>query len=183
MKRRTLTPDEIRMWQHITRQDAPLPESTRYITAVPPKMFAPAVPQDRRYEQYFSMPMSMQDTTPLAIGAYAGIDRNTANRFRKGEYPIDATLDLHGMTREKAHRALCQFMKSHHDRESRCLLVITGKGHKSSENERASGVLRDALPQWLMEPGLKAMVLAFDVAKPKHGGNGAYYILLRRRRG
>ena len=115
-------------------------------------------------------------------GAYAGIDRNTAERFRKGESFIDGTIDLHGMSREKAHIALCRFLGAHYERGSRCLLVITGKGSKNQSGEMQRGVLREMLPAWLDEPGLRGIVLAFDVAKPKHGGSGAYYVLLRRKR-
>lgn len=184
MKRRGLTPEEQQMWSHVTRGDTPLPPSLRAL-AEPPAPPRRAVVRDsiaRDYDQWLSALPKEMDSLPLSCGAYAGIDRNTADRFRKGEYPVDATLDLHGMTREKAHRALSVFLRSQHERGSRCLLVVTGKGQKPQGNDRQSGVLRDMLPQWLAEPGMRPAVLAFDVAKPKHGGSGAYYILLRRRR-
>jgi DNA-nicking Smr family endonuclease len=118
----------------------------------------------------------------LACGGYAGIDRATAERFRKGDYPIDATLDLHGMSREKAHMMLVTFLTRHFESGARCLLVITGKGKKTADSHSPVGILRELLPRWLAEPGLKSMILALDVARPKHGGSGAYYLLLRRRR-
>lgn len=185
MKRRNLTPDELRLWQQVTRQDVPLSESARYVPPPSARPPGPIQPQDKRYEQYFTTPMPTVEVDPLPCGSYAGIDRNTATRFRKGQYPIDASLDLHGMTREQAHRALSLFIRNQHDRGGRCLLVVTGGGRKPLKDEGGSperGILRRLLPQWLMEPGLKAMVLALDAAKPKHGGGGAYYILLRRRR-
>jgi DNA-nicking Smr family endonuclease len=111
-------------------------------------------------------------SVPVQKGAYAGIDRNTADRFRKGKYPLDASLDLHGMSREQAHMALSQFVYAHHELGARCLLVITGKGT----------VLRELLPNWLDEPRLRPFVLALDEAKQQHGGSGAYYVLLRRKR-
>ena len=136
------------------------------------------------------------DTQPLAQGAYANIDRNTAERFRKGDLRIDAAIDLHGMNREKAYMALSGFLRAHYDQGSRCLLAITGKGQKKQPEKKAAGkemqqesaqgivqgVLQELLPRWLAEPGLRPMVLVFDVARPKHGGSGAYYILLRRKR-
>ncbi len=48
----------------------------------------------------------ISSSSHLLISTYAGIDRNTAERFRKGQYPIDATLDLHGLSRDKAQAAL-----------------------------------------------------------------------------
>ena len=117
----------------------------------------------------------------LSLGAYAGVDRRMAQRFKGGELTIDGTMDLHGMSREKAHIAITNFIHEHYTRGSRCLLAITGKGvRKNGENE--VGVLRELLPIWLAEPGLRPFVLACDTARQKHGGGGAYYILLRRKR-
>lgn len=62
-----------------------------------------------------------------ALGDYAGVDRRTAERFRKGVKAFDGKLDLHGMTRAKAHDALHAFLQRHQDCGSRVLLVITGK--------------------------------------------------------
>ncbi|MEQ1706135.1 MAG: Smr/MutS family protein, partial [Rickettsiales bacterium] len=107
------------------------------------------------------------------IGDYSGIDRSTAENFRKGKDPIDAKLDLHGMTQENAHHALVNFIAKQAKLENRRLLVITGKG---------SGILRASLPRWLTLPDLNRFILAFDVAKAKHGGDGAFYILLKRKR-
>src|SRR5690606_37704876 len=103
-----------------------------------------------------------KDPRPPVRGQYAGVDANTADRFRKGKYAIDATLDLHGMTREKAHRSLLTFIESHWNRGSRCLLVITGKGLRTTgEDGQPRGVLREALPEWLAGENMGRMVLAF----------------------
>ena len=141
-----------------------------------------AEPQSRAKKSAPSLPLKpppvkKPDYSPLARGSYAGVDANTATRFRKGKYDIDATLDLHGHTREKAHRQLKSFIRSHYARDSRCLLVVTGKGKAD-----APGVLREMLPQWLNEDDVRPMVLAFDHARQQHGGGGAYYILLKRKR-
>ena len=58
----------------------------------------------------------------------------------------------------------------------RCVLVITGKGLSSG------GVLRDQVPRWLNLAPNRARVLAFDYARQHHGGAGALYVLLKRRR-
>ena len=171
--KRTLTEEEQRLWQHVTQGDAPLPE--------PKAAVAPQAPGRIRINRAMESPRIDISRFPVAaapvsVGAYAGVDRNTADRFRKGQYPIDATLDLHGMSREKAHMALSGFIHAHCAMGNRCLLVVTGKG------TAPGGVLRELLPHWLDEPGLKPFVLALDVAKGHHGGSGAYYILLRRKR-
>ncbi len=77
------------------------------------------------------------------------------------------------MTSEKAHNALILFIKKQIKLENRRLLVITGKG---------KGILNSALSGWLGVPEINKFILAFDKANPKHGGDGAFYILLKRKR-
>ncbi len=60
----------------------------------------------------------------------------------------------------------------------RMVLVITGKGITASK----SGVLKESVPRWLNEPSLRRHVLAFDYAEPQHGGEGALYVLLKRKK-
>ena len=59
------------------------------------------------------------------------------------------------------------------------MLVITGKGQPAASGE-ARGVLRRQLPLWLSLPELRSLVLGFDAAHAAHGGDGAFYIRLRR---
>ncbi|MDJ0950025.1 MAG: Smr/MutS family protein [Alphaproteobacteria bacterium] len=105
-------------------------------------------------------------------------------RLRRGQLPIDARLDLHGMTQAEAHRALADFIAISHDAGRRCVLVITGKGGRAEDvsTTQRTGVLRQAVPQWLSGPPNAALVLATAPARPKDGGAGALYVLLRRRR-
>jgi DNA-nicking Smr family endonuclease len=177
--KRILTAEEQKLWDYVTRADTRLQAPTYAQEPAPSR----TVVQPRNYarEMVFT-PHDFSDM-PLLSGAYAGIDRNTADTFRKGKYPIDATLDLHGMSREKAHMALMGFVRAHYERGSRCVLVITGKGVRKDVSETpGKGILREMLPVWLAEPGLRPMVLALDQAKQNHGGSGAYYVLLRRKR-
>ena len=66
------------------------------------------------------------------------------------------------------------------------MLVITGKGLSDGDGDagagRARGVLRQAVPRWLNEPANRARILAVMPAQPKHGGAGALYVLLKRKR-
>jgi DNA-nicking Smr family endonuclease len=117
---------------------------------------------------------------PLAVGSFAGIDKRTAERLKRGKLPIDATLDLHGYFQADAQRMLTDFMLEQGERGARCLLVVTGKGSRSAEGR---GVLKEAVPRWLNAPGLRRHVLAISQAAPADGGTGAYYVLLRRKRG
>ncbi|MGE3967676.1 MAG: Smr/MutS family protein [Dongiaceae bacterium] len=113
---------------------------------------------------------------PPAPGRFADIDKRTAERFRRGELAIEATLDLHGLIQTEAHRRLDAFIERAAAAGTRMLLVVTGKG------QNGGGVLRESVPRWLAEPGLRPRVLALAHAQPKHGGGGALYVLLRKKR-
>jgi DNA-nicking Smr family endonuclease len=124
------------------------------------------------------------ETEPPAKGGAApqtpgiGIDRANAERLRRGRWPIDARLDLHGKTQDEAHRALAAFVARSRDAGHRCVLVITGRGLGPS----GPGVLKSAVPRWLAEAELRRHILMTAPAQPKDGGAGALYLLLRRQR-
>ncbi|MDA0785949.1 MAG: Smr/MutS family protein [Proteobacteria bacterium] len=135
------------------------------------KSTAPAVPRP--------VPVARPKPPPeIATGDMAGMDRRTAERFRRGQLPIEARLDLHGMYQDTAQDALAGFITESAARGRRNVLVITGRGSREG-----SGVLRERLPQWLNQPPCRAHVLAFTPARPQHGRDGAFYVLLRRKRG
>jgi DNA-nicking Smr family endonuclease len=102
------------------------------------------------------------------------MDAAVLRQLKRGEYPISVRLDLHGMRCDAAHDALRETLENAYHDGARCLLIITGKGREGA------GVLREALPLWLEDA--KRFVLAYDVAQPKHGGSGAFYVLVRRKR-
>jgi DNA-nicking Smr family endonuclease len=111
------------------------------------------------------------------LDRFAGIDRATAERLKRGLRKIEARLDLHGMTQKEAHRALVEFLREADDAGRRCLLVITGRGLGVD----GPGILQGSVPRWLAEGGLRQRILAIAPAQPRHGGAGALYVLLRRR--
>ncbi|MGB0920336.1 MAG: Smr/MutS family protein [Alphaproteobacteria bacterium] len=150
-------------------------------------------------------PAPVRKKTPdKQAGLGTGLDRKNAERLRKGKIDIDGTIDLHGMRQTEAYSALHQFIRSYHGRGARCVLVITGKGkgrdfrgmpravadtpwERKSGTERfemptGSGVLRELVPGWLNEAGLRPFVVTHSNAQPKHGGSGALYVYLRRTR-
>lgn len=114
----------------------------------------------------------------LVPGKTVGLDRRLADRLKRGRLPIEATLDLHGLTQQEAHGKVQGFIARAAERGLRTVLIVTGKGRL----EEGGGVLRAALPRWLNEAPARALVLALAAARPEHGGTGALYVLLRRRR-
>ncbi len=111
------------------------------------------------------------------LDRFAGIDRASAERLKRGLHRIEARLDLHGMTQAEAHGALSVFVAASRAAGRRCVLVITGRGL----GQNGPGVLKSSVPRWLEEPELRRHILAIASAQPHHGGSGATYLLLRRR--
>ncbi len=113
------------------------------------------------------------------LGYADGIDRSTFAKLRAGGIRPERRLDLHGLDRGAARRALHAELDAAWGAGERCLLVVHGRGRGSSEGP----VLRGLLPGWLAEPPGGPRVLAFAPAAAADGGAGATYVLLRRRRG
>ncbi|HTJ58153.1 MAG TPA: Smr/MutS family protein [Devosiaceae bacterium] len=110
------------------------------------------------------------------------IEPRMRRRLVRGQIEIDGTIDLHGMRQDEARAALQRFVASRLARGDRTLLVITGKGLKKTDEMQLidRGILRTMLPIWLSEPALAPMIAGWDVAAQGHGGEGAYYVRLRR---
>ena len=145
----------------------------------------PAPPPSRRPEpaakqepEERSAPAPDEAAPPFAPAS--GIDKRTARRIRRGALPIDARIDLHGMTREEAFRRLTRFIAESQAAGRRLVLVVTGKGRGA--DGISSGVIRREAPHWLARPPNAARVLDTAPAQPRHGGEGALYVYLRKRR-
>lgn len=112
------------------------------------------------------------------------IEPRMKRRLGRGQIDIDGTIDLHGMRQEEARTALNRFVTARSARGDRTILVITGKGLKKLGPDAAviveAGVLRAMLPVWLSEPRLAPLVAGWDLAAQQHGGEGAYYVRLKR---
>lgn len=89
------------------------------------------------------------------------------------DYP-DATLDLHGKTREEAILMVQNFVMAGHTQNLRSLLIITGRGKHSGE---AGPILNQTVWNWLKKNG-KQYVHEFFSAPAEHGGDGAIWINL-----
>ncbi len=185
-----LKDEDLALWKHVTRdakpltKRAPLPARPAPAEASPTKA-EPETKKETGAARARPLPRPRPVTPPrraepaLEHGRAAGVDRRRTERLRRGRLPVEARLDLHGYTQDRAHAALGHFLGEAQARGLRCVLVITGKGTTTE----AGGVLRAQVPRWLNEPANRARVLAFDYAQPKHGGLGALYVLLRRKKG
>jgi len=113
------------------------------------------------------------------------VERRTLLALRRGRKEVDSVIDLHGMRQEAAHGALLNFLHRAQGSGHAVVLVITGKGGAAAGmgifEER--GVLRRMVPHWLRLPDVRSLVVGFEEASPQHGGSGALYVRLRRKRG
>ena len=195
MPRRRPTPEEIALWKSAVRhaerlhprkpeagppKQAPKPKPAR----TPLPMIEPFQPghlaPDRPARHVLGSPITDRlAQTPLRM------DRKAHTRLKRGKLKPEARLDLHGMRLEAAHGALIRFILSSQAAGKRLVLVITGKGKDRDEPgpiPTPRGVLRNQVPHWLELPPLAQAVLQIAPAHVSHGGDGAYYVYLRRRR-
>jgi DNA-nicking Smr family endonuclease len=103
-------------------------------------------------------------------------DRSGEKKVRRGQSEVHAILDLHGHTQVSATRELSAFLQRERSRGARCVLVITGKGRGGE------GVLRRRFVEWLETPSTRHSVSGYAPAHPRHGGEGAFYLFLRRQK-
>lgn len=155
------------------KREAPAPERKDGRLAVAEKLSEAAHKPQR--------PKPAPKPSEPAPHAQTGVDGALARRMRRGEIDIDARLDLHGLTQQEAHHALTVFIERSVDAGRRCLLLITGKGG-GAEGGEGRGILKGLAPRWLRERPLAERIAAITPAHRRHGGGGALYIYLRRRR-
>ena len=103
----------------------------------------------------------------------AGVRIQSMRRLRRGLYPIDDELDLHGLTQSGARDLLADFIVRSRDHGCRCVRIIHGKGYRSGAR---GPVLTAAVNLWLRR---HMDIMAFVSARPIDGGTGAVYVLLR----
>ncbi len=109
----------------------------------------------------------------------SAFDRVSLRKIKTGKLPVEDVLDLHGLRLDAAHHALEAFILTCAARGLKLVLVITGKGDRFVKSE--GGVLRQSVPRWLKESGLARAVSGFTKAAQAHGGEGAFYVRLKKR--
>jgi DNA-nicking Smr family endonuclease len=174
-RRRAPTADETRLWRSAMRDVQPLHGPLPSLDPPPPpspsSIAAPATVASTPPPKT----APIMAPSPPAPRKPNGVDGKTMRQLSRGERTVEAVIDLHGMTLEAAHGALRRFIAQQAQAERRCLLVITGKG-----GTERPGRLRREVPLWLAD--WKPPVLTVVQASPRHGGAGALYVLLQRRR-
>jgi DNA-nicking Smr family endonuclease len=102
-----------------------------------------------------------------------GVGPDVTRKLRRGEWAIQAQIDLHGLRVDEAREQLGQFIREVHKKGLRCVRVVHGKGLGSPGK---TPVLKGRVQGWLAQ---KKEVLAFVQARPAEGGAGALVVLLQ----
>ena len=112
---------------------------------------------------------------PSGLWKKEPLDVRIERNLSLGDVFIESKLDLHGQTEAEAHARFLAYIDRQQNCGRRLVLVITGKGRDGHS------VLRANLPRWCDVPPLDDKVWAIRTAVPLHGGDGAYYVLLRKK--
>jgi DNA-nicking Smr family endonuclease len=165
---RGLNDDEKKLWRRVAaRVKARCPPPTEADTDEPPP--AKAISTRGAVRTSASAPTPKQRAP-----APAPQNRGAEKRVRRGQLEIGGTLDLHGHNQDTGRAALVRFLRAAQARGARTVIVITGVGRAGQ------GVLKTRLPEWLAQKDLSPLVSGFAKAHRTHGGDGAYYVFLRR---
>ena len=189
--KRKLQPEERELWDQVARSAIPLQGRQK------PKA-APALNGKTAPERPSAKPAKAA-VQPFTIGSKAAtaappssaaepapaMDAKAFSKLKRGRIAPEGRIDLHGMTVAEAHPELVNFILRSHQKARRLVLVITGKGEgpgPSGPLPYQRGILRRQVPYWLQQAPIGNLILQVTPASPKHGGNGALYVYLKRKR-
>ena len=171
------TDDDNFLWEEFAKTIKKLPQPEEPPSApIYIKEITPSV-------NYKNIP-NIHQLSYLTIGDIKDMDGSIAKRFKRCEYKIEATLDLHGKTENKAYTDVLNFVKQSYMQGKRCILIITGKGITQDSDDifSSKGKLKERTPVWLNSSELRPLILGFIHPIQSLGGTGALYIMLRKKK-
>lgn len=186
MSGRPLTAGEKALWQKVIETVKPLDKArVSRVKALPvakrlPERRGPITAESFGGISARAIPLRDQ----VAVPETAGLDGHWDRRLNKGVVQPDVTIDLHGYTLSSAHGRLESALELSIAAGHRAILLITGKARSDEQRQREGGrgAIRAAISDWLAASRHASQIAAVRRAHPRHGGGGALYIILRRRR-
>jgi DNA-nicking Smr family endonuclease len=175
---RDLGPDEQALWHRVIATVRPLrkrPLSPDIPTVVSPK------PVPHRPQALDPVIPSPRPSKPKPVAPGVTLDGGWDRRLRRGDVAPERTIDLHGHTLASAHMALEAELADAVADDVRTLLVVTGRPPRGDGAARR-GLIRASIGDWLAGSRHASRIAAVRNAHPRHGGAGALYVILRRRR-
>ena len=171
--------EDIAFWRDTVRGVEPTPvDLVTFMRRLPPLVI--------HEHSYFATKQDFSTySKALEDDDFGGIDKHTLRKFKREEFAVEAVLDLHGKTENAAFAAVDDFVPRCYAQGKRCIIIVTGKGLNVESDEHifaTKGVLKKLVPQWLNLPRLRALIVVYKHPSARLGGEGALYILLRRKR-
>ena len=178
---RGLSADEAAAWAQVAATVRPIrpPETVLQAQALPPPREAPTSPPPAAEK-----PAAPASRPARTVPPGPGLDSHWDRRFRAGAVEPDFTLDLHGHTLDQAHARLDDGLAQAKGMGARVVLVIAGRPRPVDAADRGTqrGAIRAKLLDWLAAGPHGGDVAAIRKAHRRHGGDGALYLVLKRRR-
>ncbi len=200
LRARQLKDDDHEVWEKVTRTVKPL-NRLPYVKPVSQGRAALPAPVSGQARPASTKPGDPVHKVASAIARQAiqsqphnNLGRRDKQKLSRGIVDIEARLDLHGHSVERARMSLLGFLQSSRESGYRNVLVITGKGSSpftrhtlhSTEIFQAPerhGRLRTEFPRWMVQREFASHIAGFQPAHPRHGGGGAFYVRLKRKAG
>lgn len=182
MARRGLSPEEQTLWDAVVRTVRPI--KGRRLISAPPVVAPP--PAAAKPPKSASAPPPGPKPAPAPIRAPAPVlDSGWEKRIRGGTLVPDMAIDLHGHSLSAAHVRLDRALAQARAQDVRTLLVVTGKPRPRDGGLGGGqrGAIRSEIGHWLHGSAHADAIASVRVAHPRHGGEGALYIILRRKKG
>ena len=103
------------------------------------------------------------------------MSKKNIKEIKTGKFKVESKLDLHGYKLREAEILFFEFIKNCFTSNKRNIMVISGKG------EHGKGKIKLSIPVWIASSNLSSLIYFYSSAALKDGGEGAYYIRLRKK--
>ena len=188
MKKRILSAEDKMAWEKVMEDVEFLPKSNLRLRGEKSLRTTPKIPIFDRDDlsSGFEKKLAPSSNFPSkTVKNDSQMDKKVFSRMKRGLLNPEATIDLHGYTLSQAYPILKRFILASFKSGCRLVLVITGKGGRKQlepyQNENFADLKRQ-VPQWLKSAELQNKILEATHAHVKHGGSGALYVYLKRKK-
>lgn len=182
MARRQLTSEEKQLWGQVAKTVRPL-SGKRWIEEALAEPAGAVAPPSHKHPKPVRAAMASPVPPPRPVRRPAEyLDDSWEKRIGRGTVAPDHAIDLHGHTLDTAHRHFNTALASAIHHGARVLLVVTGKPRPGTylPGERARGAIRAEIGHWISSSPYADQIASVRNAHPRHGGEGALYVILRR---
>jgi DNA-nicking Smr family endonuclease len=175
---RRLAPEEAALWQKVIASVTPMAGKKAVAAPVAAAPLAAAKPVAKMPK---AAPLPPPAPPPRTAHSANTLDGSWDRQLSRGLVSPESAIDLHGHSLASAYDRLDRGLEQAIAQGDRVLLLVTGKPPRAeSERPHARGAIRSAVGDWLASSRHSGRIAAVRGAHPRHGGNGALYIVLRR---